>query len=206
MSAHAGTHADAPLHVESAWGASETLPTRVFVGGVVVIALPERTASDSLITRALLERLLAPQPRHRLDASNPFDIAPVEIAAVDIVPDATSPSGLVPAGIVPQRLLCCTGRSVAHGEFPSEWPVLDEAAAAWLVQSGLILWGTDAPSVDARASTSLPVHHCLFEGGAYVLENLALDGVAPGRYELLAQPLSVQGADAAPVRALLRRW
>jgi arylformamidase len=50
----------------------------------------------------------------------------------------------------------------------------------------------------------LPVHNTLFGGGSFVLENLALEGVPVGHYELLAQPLAVQGADAAPVRALLR--
>jgi arylformamidase len=37
-----------------------------------------------------------------------------------------------------------------------------------------------------------------------VLENLNLRAVTPGLYELLAAPLSIEGADAAPVRALLR--
>jgi arylformamidase len=97
-----------------------------------------------------------------------------------------------------------TGHSVAGGTFPTHWPALSEDAAQWLVQHGLTLWGVDAPSVDRRTSTALPVHNALFGGGAFVLENLALDAVPVGRYELLAQPLAVHGADAAPVRALLR--
>ena len=67
-----------------------------------------------------------------------------------------------------------------------------------------MLWGTDAPSVDARTSKLLPVHHLLFAGGAYLLENLSLAHVSSGMYELLAQPLSIADADAAPVRAMLR--
>jgi arylformamidase len=82
--------------------------------------------------------------------------------------------------------------------------VLTVEAAEWLVGRGLRLWGSDAPSADHRSSQTLPVHHALFAGGAYVLENLALDGVPPGAYDLLAAPLLVHGADAAPVRALLR--
>lgn len=166
-SAHAGTHADAPLHVESAWGGSETLPADAFVGDAVVVALPHGFAADGVIDARLLESLLA---------------GATECA----------------------RVLIRTGRSVAHGTFPDAWPTLDEHAAHWLVARGVRLLGVDAPSVDARRSTSLPVHHALFSAGAFVLENLALDGVVPGRYELLAQPLLVVGADAAPVRALLR--
>ena len=181
-SAHAGTHADAPLHVDSGGAASESLPVQVFVGTVQVIALPEGVPASTVIDRSLLEELLAPS-----------------------WPDPTGAARTTAVMRVPRRLLCRTGFSVARGAFPDAWPVLDQAAAEWLAMRGLRLWGTDAPSVDARTSTTLPVHHTLFAHGAYVLENLALDGVELGAYELLAQPLAVHGADAAPVRALLRR-
>jgi arylformamidase len=105
---------------------------------------------------------------------------------------------------VPTRVIVRTGHSVAGGSFPADWPALRDDAAQWLVQHGLTLWGVDAPSVDRRTSTALPVHNAIFGGGAFVLETLALDLVPVGRYELLAQPLAVHGADAAPVRALLR--
>jgi arylformamidase len=166
-SAHSGTHADAPLHVESAWGASETLPVAAFVGDAVVVALPTTHDATAPIDESLLRSLLAGEG------------------------ECT-------------RLLIRTGHSVARGAFPDAWPVLDEGAAHWLVARGVRLVGVDAPSVDARASTTLPVHHALFSAGAFVLENLALDAVVPGRYELLAQPLLIVGADAAPTRALLR--
>jgi arylformamidase len=38
-----------------------------------------------------------------------------------------------------------------------------------------------------------------------VLENLDLRMVTPGRYELIALPQRLEGLDAAPVRAVLRR-
>jgi arylformamidase len=167
FSAHAGTHADAPLHVESAWPASEALPAAVFVGPCDVVRLP-----------------------HGFPAGGAVDVPTL--------------SALLGSRLV-ERVLLCTGHSVASGTFPDAWPVLHERSAQWLVERGVRLFGTDAPSVDARESKTLPVHHTLFGGGAFVLENLSLAGVAPGRYELLAAPLHVIGADAAPVRALLRR-
>lgn len=102
------------------------------------------------------------------------------------------------------RLLLQTGQSVAGGVFPDVWPSLDPAAARALAQDGVKLLGVDCPSVDDRTSQSLAVHHALFDGGAFVLENLDLRGVAPGRYELIALPLKVGAVDAAPVRAFLR--
>jgi kynurenine formamidase len=41
-------------------------------------------------------------------------------------------------------------------------------------------------------------------GGLRVLENLVLDEVAEGDYELIALPLKLVEADASPVRAVLR--
>jgi len=102
-----------------------------------------------------------------------------------------------------ERLLLRTGRSIAGGQFPDAWPWLDEATVRDLLGRGLRLLGVDAPSVDGRDSTSLAVHRALFQGGAFVLENLDLRAVAPGDYHLTALPVRFAGLDAAPVRAVL---
>jgi len=168
LSAHSGTHADAPLHVESTWGASETLPLNAFVGDALVVSLPESLQAGRTVDANVIETLV-----------REFQWSP--------------------------RLLLRTGVTTSARGFPEEWPSVDESAVQWLVSRGLRLLGVDCPSVDARHSTTLPVHHALFASGAYVLENLALDGVAPGPYELSAAPIHVVGTDAAPVRAFLRR-
>jgi arylformamidase len=102
------------------------------------------------------------------------------------------------------RVLLRTGRSIAAGAFPDAWPWLAPDAVRALAAGGLVLLGVDAPSVDGRDSRTLDTHQALFGAGAYNLENLDLRGAPPGRYELLAPPLSLDGLDAAPVRALLR--
>jgi len=121
--------------------------------------------------------------------------APTGVFALD--PDDPALSGCT-------RLLLRTGRCVADGAFPRDWPVLSPQTAAALVRRGLRLLGVDAPSVDERESKSLDVHHALFDGGGWILENLDLRGVKAGRYELVALPQRLAGLDAAPVRALLR--
>ncbi|HSA55806.1 MAG TPA: cyclase family protein [Gemmatimonadaceae bacterium] len=105
---------------------------------------------------------------------------------------------------VPARLLLRTGRTVATGTFPEEWPALSESCARSLVAGGLRLLGVDAPSVDPRESRTLDVHRILFGGGACLLENLDLREARDGDYDLVAAPLRVEGLDAAPVRAVLR--
>ena len=47
-------------------------------------------------------------------------------------------------------------------------------------------------------------HHRLLARQLRVLENLVLDDVEAGDYELIALPLKLVEADASPVRAVLR--
>jgi arylformamidase len=108
-----------------------------------------------------------------------------------------------PTGSI-ERLLLRTGRTIVRGTFPQWWPALSTRAVAELLGRGLQLLGVDAPSVDLRDSKTLEVHHALFTGGAYNLENLDLGAVEDGAYELVALPLRVRGLDAAPTRAVLR--
>ncbi len=102
-----------------------------------------------------------------------------------------------------RRLLLRTGASIADGAFPADWPALSARAATALTGRGLWLLGVDAPSVDRRESKTLDVHHALFDGGACVLENLALANAPLGECILISLPLRLDGLDAAPVRAAL---
>ena len=122
------------------------------------------------------------------------------------LPGSISLEALVERGARPgvRRLLLQTGSTTATGRFPLSWPAIAADAARTLVQAGLVLLGVDAPSVDDRESKTLAVHRTLFDGGAYILENLDLRGVASGKYQLLALPLKTGAVDAAPARAFLR--
>ena len=75
--------------------------------------------------------------------------------------------------------------------------------ADWLHERGVLLLGIDTDSMDAADSKDLPAHHRLMQHGIAILEGIDLAGVAPGRYELIALPLRLVGADASPVRAVL---
>jgi arylformamidase len=67
----------------------------------------------------------------------------------------------------------------------------------------LRLFGTDFHSVDPLDSKTLDAHHALWKAGAVILEELLLDDVPDGSYELIALPLKLVGMDGAPVRAVL---
>ncbi|MFG6413410.1 arylformamidase [Roseateles sp. DC23W] len=77
-------------------------------------------------------------------------------------------------------------------------------AIAWLAERGVKLIGIDTPSVDPADSKVLDSHQQLRRLDLRVLENLVLDDVPEGDYELIALPLKLQGACASPVRAILR--
>ena len=70
--------------------------------------------------------------------------------------------------------------------------------------AGVVLIGVDTPSLDPETSKTMDAHHAVHRRGLAILEGLVLDAVPLGRYELIALPLRLVGADASPVRAVLR--
>ena len=73
-----------------------------------------------------------------------------------------------------------------------------------LAARGVRLVGIDSQSVDPATSKTLDSHHVLLRHDLRVLENLVLDEVPEGDYELIALPLKLVQACASPVRAILR--
>ncbi len=53
-------------------------------------------------------------------------------------------------------------------------------------------------------SKRLPAHHAFARHRTRILENLNLQRVPDGEYELVALPLRIVDGDASPVRAVLR--
>lgn len=73
-----------------------------------------------------------------------------------------------------------------------------------LAKVGVKLVGIDTPSVDPFHAIGMPAHARFREQGMFILENVRLDAVEPGAYELIALPLRIKGSDGSPVRAILR--
>ena len=73
-----------------------------------------------------------------------------------------------------------------------------------LAQLGVQLIGIDTASIDPADSKTLDSHQVIRRHNMRVLENLVLDEVPEGDYELIALPLKLTHADASPVRAVLR--
>lgn len=102
------------------------------------------------------------------------------------------------------RVLFRTYESFPHDAWDENFKAIAPEVVARLRDAGAVLIGTDTPSLDPQTSKTMDAHHEVLRGDMRILEGLVLDDVPPGAYELIALPLAIEGADASPVRAILR--
>ncbi len=151
MSAHLGSHADAPCHVFAGGTTIGQVPLEAYIGAARVVELSGRgeVGPDDLPEKSLRVR----------------------------------------------RILFRTGGQA----------FLSPLAALRLADTGTILVGTDASSIDPADAEDLPAHRALLSRGVALLEHLDLDAIEEGAYQLVALPLRFDDLDASPLRAILIR-
>ena len=79
---------------------------------------------------------------------------------------------------------------------------LMESSAYYIADSDIKLIGTDSQTIGIHGQNE-NVHKALLSAEIPIIEGLDLANVEPGTYFLMAQPLKVQGLEAAPLRAVL---
>lgn len=126
-----------------------------------------------------------------------------------LVVDARHAAGRVEPGDLPplggaRRVLLRTFDCFPHDRWVSDFTAIAPATIAHLAAAGVVLIGTDAPSLDPENSQEMAAHQAVLAADMRILEGLVLDDVPPGPYELIALPLPIAGADASPIRAVLR--
>ncbi|SDM53512.1 Kynurenine formamidase [Oryzisolibacter propanilivorax] len=104
----------------------------------------------------------------------------------------------------PPRVLVRTRVQAVVERWDEALSGLEPALVQRLADAGVQLLGIDSASIDPADSLELSSHQVVRQRGLRVLENLVLDAVPEGDYELIALPLKLMGADASPVRAILR--
>jgi arylformamidase len=105
---------------------------------------------------------------------------------------------------LPPRVLVRVYRQQPQDQFDNALPAFAPDTVEQLADLGVVLIGIDSASIDPAHSKDLPSHQAIRRRGLRVLENLLLDDVPEGDYELIALPLKLTTADASPVRAVLR--
>ena len=164
MSAHSGSHIDAPHHFAAGGLAVDQLQLIPYWGMAQVVTIDKQRGplfpdDFSGYDLSLARRLLVRSPDSNRDP--------------ELFPD--------------------------HFVYPS--PEL----AGYLGQVGIILYGTEAPSMDPADSKTLRGHQALNRYQIAILEWLDLSLAADGLYELAALPLKIAGGDGSPVRAVLKQ-
>lgn len=109
----------------------------------------------------------------------------------------------------PPRVLLRTYERAPRDRWDPDFAAIAPALIDLLHAHGVRLVGIDTPSLDPETSKALDSHQRVRAHGMAILEGLVLDDVPAGDYELIAPPLALRGADASPVRAVLRalhRW
>ena len=105
---------------------------------------------------------------------------------------------------LPQRVLLRVYEHQPQDAFDNDLPAFAPETVEQLADLGVLLIGIDSASIDPADSKTLDSHQVIRRRGLRVLENLVLDAVPEGDYELIALPLKLTTADASPVRAVLR--
>jgi len=105
---------------------------------------------------------------------------------------------------VPPRVLVRTYERAPVDRWDPLLAAFAPATLERLADAGVRLVGIDTASIDPADSKTLDSHQVIRRRGVRVLENLVLDAVPEGDYELIALPLKLMTADASPVRAVLR--
>ena len=90
-------------------------------------------------------------------------------------------------------------------EFTPNYSALTLDAAKWIINQNIKLVGIDYMSIEPFGKKP-EVHPLLLNAGIILLEGLDLSMAITGLYELICLPIRLAGAEAAPARAVLRKY
>jgi kynurenine 3-monooxygenase len=178
---HLGSHADASNHyAKSGEGAAgiEAMPLSHYIGACRVLAVP-------------LSQRKGEEGGCSSSAPSACRLTPADFPDFHLISEP--------------RVLLRTGSFPDPAQWNSDFAGLSVELVDALAARGVITIGVDTPSVDLQDSKDLPAHRAIYRHGIAILEGLVLAHVEPGVYELFAQPLKLEGCDASPVRAVVRR-
>lgn len=186
---HGGTHLDAPIHFHENGQTVDQVPLHHLIAPAVVIDIADSAQAN---------------PDYRL--------------SVEDVQRFEEQHGRIPRGAI---ALVHTGwdqrwpdRKAYFGDdTPGDasklhFPSFGAAAAALLVDRGVVAIGLDTPSIDAGNAKDFPVHRLTAARNVPGFENLrALDRLPPQGAFVISLPMKIEGGSGGPLRAvaLVRR-
>ncbi len=152
-------------------------------------------------------------PLHVVEGGASVEEIPLQrfLGPVEVVDAASAGDRIRPRDLPPRwrpgapRVFFRTGACPPGAAvFPGRFPGLDVELVELLARSGVVLVGLDTPSVDPPDDPELRAHLALAREGITWIEGLDLARAGPGMWEMVGLPLPLAGAEAAPVRVLVR--
>ena len=135
---------------------------------------------------------------HFFMEANVFEIkSDIEISEKDVFSYTFPQNGAV--------LFKTKNRNLPRNEFQKNYIYLNDRAVQKLIKSQIALVGIDYISIDSFYNKSCPVHTMLLGSGIFILEDINLKSVPPGKYQIICLPLNIFNSDAAPFRAVLKK-
>ncbi len=132
--------------------------------------------------------------------SGPARVLPLEHVSKAVEAKELSPFPLRRGEIA---LLKTSNSKRLGSPFRTDYVYLSEDGAKYISDLRLKAVGIDYLSIEGFHVKGFPVHRLLLESGVGIIEGLNLSSVGPGEYWLLCLPLSVEGGDGSPARAVL---
>ncbi|NTV89658.1 MAG: cyclase family protein [Clostridiales bacterium] len=192
MNLHTGTHADAPLHIIEGGDTMSGLPLDRFVRKCVVL---DMTAFDGRISRIdLLKKLGHPKE------SGACGLSHLNVEAVN--EGDREACGYGSKIDVRDMFVLLKTRNSLQDILEGPFVYVDASGAELLREAGVSGVGVDGLGIE-RDQPGHETHITLMEAGIVILEGLRLADVEEGEYLLVAPPLNIPGAEAAPARAML---
>lgn len=175
---HVGAHIDAPAHIVAEAPTVDATPLDACVGPCLVVDVSDLVDYDA----------------------DPHG----QVAAQAVHERVCSLTRDTPAADAPVERLLLRHYAEPQRDWDPALPGIDPALMRWFAAQGGRLLGIDLASFDPAESKELAAHRVGIEHGVVLLEGLDLCAAPEGEAELIALPLRWVGADASPVRAVLR--
>lgn len=118
------------------------------------------------------------------------------------VHDRIEVSDLEKLSITEGQFILLKTRNSFVDTFDHEFVYVSKEAAAYLAEKKIKGIGVDAMTIE-RNQPDHETHKLLLKDEIMIIEGLRLQHIAPGSYVMVALPINIVGAEAAPTRVLL---
>lgn len=146
---------------------------------------------------------------HMIDGGNTMETLDIQdlvtackVIDLTMVQDKITAEDLRDKGIKECDFILLKTKNSCENILESEFVYLERTGAKYLAECNIKGVGIDALGIE-RNQPEHETHLQLMEKGIHILEGLRLKEIIEGEYLLVAAPINIIGAEAAPVRAIL---